>query len=79
MPFSNLLDALRNAIRTGGDTEAILLQMAGQDPRAAQAMQMLRGKSPQQVQKMVENMCRERGTTPAELAQNMGIPFPGGR
>lgn len=75
MPFSNPLDALRHAVRTGGDTGAILRQMAGQDPRAAQAMKMMQGKSPHQIRQMVENMCRERGTTPAELAQSMGLPL----
>ena len=67
------ITALVRAARTGGNPYGLMQQLAGQDPRAAQAMEMVRGKSPQQLRRIVENMCRERGTTPQELARQMGL------
>lgn len=67
------ITALVRAARTGGNPYGLMQQLAGQDPRAARAMEMVQGKSPQQLQQIVENMCRERGTTPQELARQMGL------
>lgn len=67
------ITALVRAARTGGNPYSLMQQLAGQDPRAAQAMEMIQGKSPQQLRQIVENMCHERGTTPQELARQMGL------
>ena len=53
-----------------------LQQMAGADPRIAQAMQMIYGRSPQQLQEMAQNMARERGVTIEDVARSLGISFP---
>lgn len=65
--------ALVRAARTGGNPYGLMQQMAGRDPRATQAMEMMRGKSPHQLRTIVENMCHERGITPQELARQMGL------
>ena len=46
------------------------------NPRAAQAMRMLQGKTPDQLRTMAENMAKERGTTVEEIARSMGIKLP---
>lgn len=70
--FNNLL---RN-IQGGANPNALLSQMARSDPRAAQALQMLQGKSPDQLRTMAENMARERGTSVEQIAQSLGIRLP---
>ena len=65
---------LMTAVRSGRDPGSIFQQMATQDPRVGQARQIMAGKSPQQLRQICENMCRERGITPEEVARNLGIP-----
>ena len=64
---------LIGAMRNGGNPYQLMQQMAMSDPRAAQAMQMMQGKSPAELRQMATNMCRERGTTPEAVMQQLGI------
>lgn len=67
--------ALLNAARNGGNPMQMMQQMAGNDPRMRQFMQMVGGKNPQQLRQMAENVAKERGTTLQTVAQQMGIPI----
>lgn len=73
MMMNNPIMALVNAARSGGNPMQLMQQMAMQDPRIAQAQQMMQGKSPQQLRTMAENMARERGTTVQDVARGLGI------
>lgn len=73
MTMNNPVMMLLNAARNGGNPMQLMQQMAMQDPRIAQAQQMMQGKSPQQLRQMAENMARERGTTVQDVAQRLGI------
>ena len=64
---------LIGAMRNGGNPYQLMQQMAASAPRAAQAMQMMQGKSPAELRQMATNMCRERGTTPEAVMQQLGI------
>ena len=75
MMMNNPIVALVNVMKSGGNPNAMLQQMAGSDPRIGQAMQMMQGKSPQQLRSMAENMARERGVNIADLARGLGIPM----
>ena len=75
MQMNNPLAAMIAAMRNGGNPMQIMQEMAAQNPQAANAMRAMQGKNPEQLRQMVENMCRERHTTPEALAQEMGIPF----
>ena len=71
-PFDTILRRLQ-----GGMTpDAVLGQMARTDPRAAQALGMLRGKNADQLRQMAQNMARERGTSVEQIAQSLGIKLP---
>ena len=59
--------------RSGGNPMQMLSQMAGRDPRAAQAMKLIQGKNPQQLRQVAENMAKERGMTLGEIARQMGV------
>ena len=51
----------------------LLQQMAGQNPQAAQAMRLIQGKNPQQLQQIAENMAKERGISIDDLARQLGV------
>ena len=57
----------------GGNPQQILQQMIQQDPRVGQAMQMIQGKSPQELRSMAENVARERGIDLNAFVQQFGM------
>lgn len=57
-------------IRSSGPEKA-LQQMAGQNPAAAQALKMVQGKTPQQIDQIAANMARERGVDINALTQQI--------
>ena len=74
--MNNLVNSLLRNMQGGMNPNALLSQMARSDPRVAQALQMLQGKSPDQLRTMAENMARERGTSVEEIARSLGIKLP---
>lgn len=80
MPMANNpMMAIIQAAQSGGNPMALMQQLAKNNPKAKLAMQMMQGKNPQQMRTMCENMCKERGTTVEQVAQQLGIPIPGGK
>ena len=67
------LMAAAQTAKQGGDPMQFLRRFAGQDPRMAQAMGMLRGKDSRQLEQMARNMAKERGIDLNELARSMGL------
>lgn len=67
------LNTLISFARSGGNPMAMIQQMAGQDPRMAQAMQIINGKTPAQLQEIATNMAKERGMTIEQVRQQLGI------
>ena len=72
----NLIAAMMQIMRSGGNPMYLLQQMAAQDPQVSQAMRMIQGKSPQQLRSMAENMAKERGVSLESMANQMGITLP---
>lgn len=52
---------------------SLLQNMAGQDPKAAQFMKMVRGKNANQLKQMAENVAANNGTTVGEVASRLGL------
>ena len=71
--MSNPIFQLANISRNGGNAIQMLQRMAAQNPQAAQAINMIQGKTPQQLQQIATNMAKERGTTPQEIARSLGL------
>lgn len=71
--MSNPFFQLANIARNGGNAMQMLQRMAAQNPQAAQAINMIRGKTPQQLQQIATNMAQEIGTTPQEIARSLGL------
>lgn len=57
----------------------LLQQMARSNPQVNQVIQMMNGKSPDQLRQMASNMAKERGVSLEQVAQQLGIPIPGGK
>lgn len=51
----------------------LMQSRAMRDPQVKNALQMLQGKSSQELQQMALNMCKERGTTPEQILRNLGF------
>lgn len=73
IPMNNPVMMLVNVMRNGGNPMQAMGQMAGQDHRIAQAMQMMQGKNSQQLQSMAQNMARERGIDLNQMIRDLGI------
>lgn len=52
-----------------------LQQRMGQNPQIAQAMNLIQGKTPEQLHQIADNMAKQRGTTVEEIARQYGIPL----
>lgn len=74
-PVMTLLSAMRN----GGNPAALLQQMANNNPQARQVMNMMRGKSPEQLRQMAENLAANQGTNIEDIARSLGITIPSNR
>lgn len=75
-PFSNPAMQMLDAMRRGQNPRQILLTMAQNNPQVRQAMQMLNGKSPDQLRQIATNMAAERGTTIETVARQLGLQLP---
>lgn len=71
--MNNPMQLIMTAVQRGADPARLVEQMARNNPQMAQAARMISGKSPQQLQQMALNMCRERGTTPEAVLKSLGI------
>lgn len=52
-----------------------LQQRMGQNPQIAQAMNLIQGKTPEQLHQIADNMAKQRGTTVEEIARQYGLPM----
>lgn len=64
------------AIQKGGNPNQLIMQAAQQHPAVKQAMQMVNGKTPEQVRDMAYQMAQQRGVDLNQLAQQLGIRLP---
>lgn len=71
--MNNPFPMLINLARNGGNPTQMIRQMANSDPQIAQAYRMIEGKSPAELRQIATNMCRERGTTPEAVMQQLGL------
>ena len=71
--MNNPIMALIQAARGGGDPMQVIGQMAGGNPVMQMGMQMMRGKNPQQLRQMAENMARQRGVNVEDIINTLGL------
>ena len=74
-PMAQIMQMLQ-----GGQNPATVLDMlSGVSPQVRQVKDIMRGKSPAELEQMARNMARERGTTIEDIAQSLGIQIPSNR
>lgn len=69
------MQSLFQMMQQGVNPNALLNQMAQQNPALQQALGLLNGKNQQQQMQVLEDMARQRGTTLQQVAHQMGIPW----
>lgn len=69
------MQSLFQMMQQGVNPNALLNQMAQQNPTLQQALGLLNGKNQQQQMQVLEDMARQRGTTLQQVAQQMGLPW----
>lgn len=69
-PMAMLMQMMRTR---NGNPAPLLEQLARQNPAMRQAMDMTRGKSPQEIRQIADNMARQRGTTVEDILHRMGF------
>ena len=74
-PMSNPMMSMVQMAMGGMSPMQYLQQRMGQNPQFAQAMNLIQGKTPEQLHQIAENMAKQRGTTIEEIARQYGIPL----
>lgn len=62
-----------NAVNNGLDPTQLLRNMYGNDPRAAQAFNMIQGKKPDELKQIALNLAANSGIDIQQLIQVLGI------
>lgn len=84
MPMNPMMSMMQNnpimqlvqLAKSGGNPMAVIQMAAQKNPQMAQFVNMVNGKSPDELRKIAENMCKERGTDINEMAKSLGIDLP---
>ena len=69
-PVMRLIGALKN----GGNPQAMLQQMIGQNPQVKQIADSVQGKSPQQMGEYMKAAATQKGVDLGQLASQLGMP-----
>ena len=64
------------ALQKAQNPMALLNQMAGQNPQIKRVMEVVQGKSPQELKQYVQNVAQTQGVNLSQLAQRMGFQLP---
>lgn len=58
---NDTLASLIAILKTGGNPQAVLNSMAAQNPKIGEALQLLQGKSSQDMENICRNLCKQKG------------------
>lgn len=72
-PMNNPTMAMLQMAMSGISPIRYLQQRMGQNPQIAQAMNLIQGKTPEQLHQIADNMAKQRGTTVEEIARQYGL------
>lgn len=77
--MNNPMMSLGAFLQAGKTPQQALALIMQNNPQARQLTEMMRGKTPQQLEQIARNMARERGTTIEDIARSLGIQIPSNR
>ena len=75
MMFMNPMQIIQ-AVQNGANPNQLINQLAQTNPAIRQAMQMMSGKTPQQIRSMAMQAAQQRGVDLNRIAQQWGIKLP---
>ena len=61
------------ALQQGANPNQLMMQLVQQNPAVRQAMQMVNGKTPDQIRDMAQQIARQRGVDLGQLTRQLGI------
>ena len=73
---NNPLASLMGMIRSGGNPQTLITQLAQSNPQIRNAVQMMQGKSPAELRRMAMNMAKEQGVNINDLLRHLGVNMP---
>ena len=74
-PMNNPMMSMLQMAMGGMSPMQYLQQRMGQNPQISQAMNLIQGKTPEQLHQIADNMAKQRGTTVEEIARQYGLPM----
>ena len=74
--MNNQIQQLSALLNQGFNPQQIAMQLAQQNPSYRRAMQMINGKTPDQIYDMAQRMAQQQGINLQQIAQQMGITLP---
>ena len=63
-------------LQSSGNPMQAIMNMANQNPMLRSAIQMMNGKTPQQMEQTVRQIAQQRGVDLDQLARQMGVRLP---
>lgn len=75
----NPMQIMQMMMQGGGNPMQMMMSMFGNNPHFQRAMQMVKGKTPAQMQQTARNLCKERGIDfdgAAKQMSGMGLKVP---
>lgn len=73
--MNNQIQQIFQAVQNGANPNAIVMQLARNNPVFQRALQMTNGRTPEQILGMAQQMAQQRGVNLNQLAQQLGIPI----
>lgn len=70
-PMAQMFDMFRQMSGGGQNPQVAMAQMFGNNPNYQRAMQMIQGKSPQELQQVAVNLAGQRGISREQMQQMM--------
>lgn len=67
---------LAQQLRQAANPQQILIQVAQNNPSIRRAMQMINGRSPDQILDMARQLAQQHGQNINQLAQQLGVKLP---
>lgn len=63
-------------LKGGGNPHQLIMQAAQYNPALRQAMQMVNGRTPEQIRDLAYQLAQQRGIDLNQLAQTLGVKLP---
>lgn len=74
--MNNPVQHITQMLNQGINPQQIAMQLAQSNPAYGRAMQMINGKTPDQIYSMAQQMAQRQGVNLSQIAQQLGVRLP---